>query len=268
MKDSLDTNRQFWNELTDINWRSQFYCLDEFKQGQQTLHDVELDLLGNVNGKSILHLQCHFGMDSLSLARLGAAVTGADFSDHAIARARQLGEEIGVPAEFICSDVYRLSEVLAKKFDIVFTSLGVLCWLHDLPAWAKIVSHFLLVGGTFVLVEEHPLSFILDEKSEQGNLRIAYDYFEEGAISLNEEGTYADRSARLEHKLHYEWMHNLDEIMSSIMAAGLKIESYHEYPFTMFQRFEWLVKNDNGWWQAPDGKLKLPMLFSLKCRKE
>jgi hypothetical protein len=105
-----------------------------------------------------------------------------------------------------------------KKFDIVFTSLGVLCWLHDLPAWAKVVSHFVNVGGTFVLVEEHPLAFILEEKSAPDNLH-------------------------------------------------MRIQSFREYPFGMFQRFGWMVKNENGWWQSPDGKMKVPMLFSLQCSK-
>jgi len=215
-----------------------------------------------------LHLQCHFGLDTLSLARLGATVTGADFSDNSIAAARQLAQEIGVPAEFVCADVYSLPELLEKKFDIVFTSLGVLCWLRDLPAWAKVVSHFLKVGGTFVLVEDHPLAFIMDEKSEQDNLRISYDYFDKSTLSLSDEGSYADPNAVLEHKLHHEWTHSLDEIFSSLIDAGMRIESFHEYPFAMFQRFDWLIKNEKGWWQPVDGALKVPMLFSLKCSKK
>lgn len=267
MTDSTEANRQFWNELTDIHWRSKFYAVDGFREGHQTLHDIELEQLGDVRDKSILHLQCHFGMDSLSLSRLGANVTGVDFSENAIARARALASEIGMKAEFICSDVGDLPNRLDTTFDIVFTSLGVLCWLPDLVAWANVIADFLKSGGTFVIVEEHPLSFILDEKSPPDQLRITYNYFDKSTLSFPNEGSYADREAPLQSEEHHEWTHTLDEIISSLLAAGLRLESFHEYPFAMFQRFPWLVKNDKGWWCSPDRPLNAPMLFSLKAVK-
>lgn len=144
-----------------------FYNVDEFKKGKITLKDIELAELGDVKNKSLLHLQCHFGLDTLSWARLGAEVTGVDFSEEAIEYAKRLSQELDIPARFICSNIYDTIELITDKFDIVFTSYGVLCWLPDLVEWAEIISHFLRCGGIFYIVEFHPVNNIFDNEKIQ-----------------------------------------------------------------------------------------------------
>src|SRR5688572_730649 len=136
--DYLEKNRRLWNARTDVHVTSEFYELDKFLAGKSSLNEIELNLLGDLKGKSVLHLQCHFGQDSISLARLGAEVTGVDLSDKAIAKAKELAKQTGANAEFICTDIYELPQHLDKKFDVVFTSYGTIGWLPDLDKWAKI----------------------------------------------------------------------------------------------------------------------------------
>lgn len=262
------SNVAFWNELTEIHETSSYYDLDSFMRGRQSLHDIELKELGDVRGKSLLHLQCHFGMDSLSWARLGASVTGVDYSDKAIALATKLSLELGLGAKFVQSDVYDLPNSLKGKFDIVFTSYGVLCWLQNLPEWAKVISHFLNDGGTFLIVEEHPVAYILDEKCKPEELRIGYPYFDKTTLVLNDRHSYADQSAQIEQPVHYEWTHTIEEILNALISAGLTVESFREYPFCMYQKFEWLSKGEDGFWHAPQNStIVVPLLFSLKASK-
>ena len=173
MTDYLDSNRALWDHWTKLHAASAFYDVDGFKQGTSTLMPVERDELGDVASKTMLHLQCHFGLDTLSWARVGAVVTGVDFSPDAIAMARSLSEELNIPATFLCANIYDLSETLDTLFDIVFTSYGVLTWLPDLDRWAQTVAHSLKPGGTFYIVEFHPFVSMLDDDGE----RIAYPYF-------------------------------------------------------------------------------------------
>ncbi len=149
MKKEFEANLKLWNELVDVHVKSKFYGLDDFKAGKSSLLPTEVEELGDVNGKTLLHLQCHFGMDSLSWARKGAIVTGIDFSDNAILKARELSKEIGVPATFIQSNIYDIPEIIKGKFDIVFTSYGTIYWLDDLMGWAKVIHHCLKSGGMF-----------------------------------------------------------------------------------------------------------------------
>jgi 2-polyprenyl-3-methyl-5-hydroxy-6-metoxy-1,4-benzoquinol methylase len=155
-------NENLWNHWTDLHAKSEWYDLEGFKAGRLSLGDIEREVLGDVAGKSLLHLQCHFGLDTLSWARLGARVTGVDFSEKAISLARALGSELEIPATFVRSNIYDLPDNLSGQFDIVFTSYGVLWWLPDIKEWAKVVAHFLRPGGTFLLVEFHPLASVFD----------------------------------------------------------------------------------------------------------
>src|SRR5437667_7511054 len=140
VRDSIAANRRHWDEVVAIHARSAFYDLDGFKRGACALSDIELSEIGDVAGRTLLHLQCHFGMGSLSWARLGARVTAVDFSEQAIALARSLGEELGISAEFMCGNIYDLPRLLDRKFDVVFTSYGVLCWLPDLSDWGALIA--------------------------------------------------------------------------------------------------------------------------------
>ncbi len=156
-------NKASWNKRTEIHFDSKFYDNESFIKGRSSLNDIELELLGDVREKSILHLQCHFGQDSLSLARLGAKVTGADLSDHAIAKAIELSNKIDIPAEFVCCDIYDLPKYLQGEFDIVFTSYGTIGWLPDLAKWSSTIFHFLKPEGQFIMADFHPFIWMLDD---------------------------------------------------------------------------------------------------------
>ena len=184
----IEINRQSWNSRIETHIKSEFYDLDSFLKGRSSLNDIELNLLGDIKGKNVLHLQCHFGQDTISLSRLGAEVTGVDFSDKAIESARQIAKETGSNAKFICCDIYDLPNHLDEKFDIVFTSYGTIGWLPDLDKWAKVIANFLKPNGQFVFVEFHPVVWMFDDDFE----KIAYSYFNTGAIVETENGTYAD----------------------------------------------------------------------------
>ena len=268
MDDHLQANLAHWNELTTIHARSAFYDLAGFKAGKSSLKAIEVGELGDVTGKSLLHLQCHFGMDTLSWARRGARVTGEDFSDQAIATARSLGQELGIAADFYRSDLYALPNVLAGEFDIVFTSYGVLCWLPDLERWAQVIARFLKPGGTFYIVDEHPFANVLEDDTTTGSFKVAYSYFHSPEpFRWDGEGTYADRNATVEHRTTFEWTHSLSDILNALIAAGLRVEFLHEFPYLMYAKLACMEEGEDGWWRLKDRSVSLPLLFSLKALK-
>lgn len=268
MDDYKKANRALWNEWTSIHEHSEFYGLEGFKAGRSTLDPIELEELGDVWGKALLHLQCHFGLDTLSWARLGAKVTGVDFSDKAIALARSLSEELKIPANFVCSDIYDLPNVLSEKFDIVFTSAGVLAWLPDLGRWAQVIAHFLKPGGTFYIREFHPFAYIFDDKEGITELKVAYPYFGSSEpMRCPVQGSYVDRSAKVTQPIAYEWVHSLSEILSSLISAGLRIEFLHEFPYCSFQMLPFMERSEGGRWRLKGQKDFIPFMFSLKATK-
>jgi ubiquinone/menaquinone biosynthesis C-methylase UbiE len=262
MQNYFDTNKKIWNARVPVHAESTFYDIQGFKEGKSSLNFIELEELGDVKGKSILHLQCHFGQDSLSWARMGAKVTGVDFSDEAIKLARQLNDELKLDAEFICSNVYDLKDVLDKKFDIIYTSYGVIGWLPDLEKWADIISHFLKPGGVFNIVEFHPFVWMLDEEME----KIKYSYFNLEPIAVEVEGTYTDRNAPLTGT-EYGWNHPFVEVITALLQHGLKIESFREFPFSVYNCFRNTVQGADGWWRIKGYEDKLPMMYSIKAKK-
>jgi ubiquinone/menaquinone biosynthesis C-methylase UbiE len=199
---------------------------------------------------------------------LGAKVTGVDFSDKAIALAKKLSDELNISAKFVQSDIYELSNVLNDKFDIVFTSYGVLCWLDDLQGWANTIHHFLKPGGMFLIVEEHPLSCLFEDASEPSLLKVGYSYFNKEAMRFSEEHTYTDSTSKIENTENYQWIHTLEEIISSLIKAGLQIQSFKEYAVLPYRRFPWMVQDSNDWWVLPpECKHTVPLLFSLKAKR-
>src|SRR3954453_8227745 len=163
MDNRIAANRRLWNEWARINQESDFYDMAGFRAGQTSLKPLELEEVGDVAGKSLLHLQCHFGKDTMSWARLGATVTGADFSDQAIALAQSLATELGLPARFVLSDLYNLPNALEGEFDIVYTTYGALGWLPDMDAWGRAASHFVKPGGFFYVADFHPFLMVYDD---------------------------------------------------------------------------------------------------------
>jgi ubiquinone/menaquinone biosynthesis C-methylase UbiE len=214
--------------------------------------------LGNVQGKTFLHLQCHFGMDTLSWARKGAVATGVDMSDESIKLATKLSEEIEVPATFVQSDVYDLPTILKGEFDIVFTSYGVLGWLPDLKKWASVINHFLKKGGTFYIAEIHPLTGIFDRE-----LAITDSYFRKEPHIKEFASDYVDDQVSIDGKI-YNWAHPLSEVFNVLKEEGLTIEYFHEFPFTVYDRFPGLLKEDKQrYWRFKDSSIEIPLLFSL-----
>lgn len=262
-------NQNLWNEWTAIHAQSTYYDLHSFKQGKSALKSIELAELGDVAGKSLLHLQCHFGMDTLSWARRGAKVTGVDFSEKAIALARSLSAELSIPSEFICADVYDLADILNERFEIIFTSYGVLTWLPNLRRWGQIISHLLKPGGIFYIVEFHPFFYVFDDADEVTELRTGYPYFESSKpLEIQVQGTYADRKARVSQAISYQWLHSLSEIINALASTGLRIEFLHEFPYCVDPLIPSLMeKGADGWWRLKDPTFSLPLMFSLKVIK-
>lgn len=265
----VKSNQQLWDQRATVHVKSEFYDVAGFRAGKSSLNPIELDeIAGEVAGKDLLHLQCHFGMDTLSLARLGANATGVDFSGEAIKAARQLNEDLGMSCEFIQSDIMDLKEALSGQFDIVYTSYGVLCWLPDLKRWAETIAHFLRPGGTFYIVEMHPFGYVFDDEIEEPVLRAHYPYFYDSEpLKFEPEASYADPDARIDHP-SYEWQHSLGFIISSLIEAGLRIEYLHEFDYTVYRQFPFLVQGENQIYALPEGIPPVPLLFSLRATKE
>jgi SAM-dependent methyltransferase len=263
----LQANRERWDELVAIHSRSDFYDLDSFRAGRLSLTPLEREELGDVTGKSLLHLQCHFGLDTLSWARLGAQVTGADFSPAAIELARSLSRELGIDARFVCSDVDSLPEALDGPFDVVFTSYGVLCWLPDLRRWGEVIAHFLRPGGTFYIAEIHPFAMLFDDENAEG-LQPRYTYFQ-GPEPMHFENvwTYTDSERPVDHTTTYEWNHTMGEIVNALLDAGLRLVFLHEFPFACFRMFPFLEQGEDGWWRLREQDVPIPMTFSIKAVK-
>lgn len=267
MNSHQEANRRRWNELAPIHAGSAFYDVAGFKAGRSTLLAIERDELGDVCGKSLLHLQCHFGLDTLSWARLGAQVAGVDFSETAIAQARALAAEVGLAAKFACGRVEDAPPLLAERFDIVFTSYGVLCWLPDLRPWARTIAHFLKPGGVFYMVEMHPFADVFDDSGNVTDLRVTFPYFhQEEPLAWQAEGTYADRSAVVQNKTSHVWSHSLEEIVMVLLEAGLTLEFLHEFPQCNYRRYPFMTQDPDGWWRLPVYMPALPLLFSLRAR--
>lgn len=262
MNNYTNTNRLNWNERVALHVTSEFYDLDTFKAGGSSLKSLECEELGDVSGKALLHLQCHFGMDTLSWARSGAIVTGVDFSEQAITQAKALALEQNLNARFVACDIYELPRYLTGEFDIVFTSYGVLCWLGDLSRWAQIIASFLKPGGRFYIVDSHPTGNLFDEESK-GTFSVRYSYFNIGPERYESDVSYTDSASKLNNTVTYEWSHSLGEIVNAVLEAGLQLQFLHEFPFEGYQKLPWMEQGTDGWWRLPNGDTRIPFLFSL-----
>jgi len=277
MREELELNRARWDEATRFHTRGNVYGVEDFKAGQCRLHRVEVEELGDVRGKRLLHLQCHFGLDTLSWARRGASVTGVDFSPDGIAAAERLSSETGTPAQFVCSDLYDLSRNLdaAASFDVVYTSYGVLNWLPDLKRWGEIIFQYLKPGGVFYIVECHPTArmFPTDEDlPKHPAFRPIFPYFHEPAgIRWPAGPDYADPSAR--HEVGTcEWQHPLSDIVSALLGAGLVLDHLHEFPYCawpavagakLVERFS----SSHGYYGLSASEPELPLMFSIRAHR-
>jgi SAM-dependent methyltransferase len=263
----LRANRELWDTWADLHVASEFYDVEAFKAGADSLNPED-DELGDVTGRTLLHLQCHFGKDTLSWARREAIVTGADFSPRAIEAARDLADELAIPATFVCSRIDELPGALDGRFDIVYTSRGVLGWLPDLASWAGVIAHFLTPGGTFFIHEMHPVMWLFDDEAAETELRVRYPYFRTPEpFRFETQGSYAVPEAEM-RGVEYAWPHSLDEIIGSLLDVGLRIVSFREHPTMFFRFLPFMVEDDAGTWRLPDGMPQLPLAFTLRAVKD
>jgi SAM-dependent methyltransferase len=259
----IEINKKSWNNKVETHLKSSFYDLEGFVNGNSSLNDIELNLLGDIQGKRILHLQCHFGQDTISLERLGAVVTGVDLSDKAIESAREIAKNTNSEAQFICCDLYDLPNHLQEKFDIIFTSYGTIGWLPDLEKWAKIIAEYLKPNGEFVFVEFHPVVWMFDDNFEN----IAYRYFNSGAILETETGTYADENANISQD-NIVWNHSLSEVINSLIINGLEINSMQELDYSPYNCFNNTIEFEPKKFRIKHLEDKIPMVFSIKATKK
>ncbi len=259
----LEKNRQSWNNKIDTHLQSTFYDMPAFLAGKNSLNSIELDLLGDLRGKTVLHLQCHFGQDAISLSRLGAEVTGVDLSDKAIESAVHIAAEMGADVRFICCDIYSLPAHLNGQFDVVFTSYGTIGWLPDLDLWAGIVARYLKPGGKFVFAEFHPVVWMFDDAFDT----VGYNYFKAAPIVETESGTYADKAAAIT-QTSVSWNHSLGEVLTALLGAGLEINSFQEWDYSPYNCFQNMVEVSAGKFRIAHLGDKIPMVYSLVATKK
>ncbi len=257
-----EINKTLWNNKTDVHINSEFYDNQTFIEGRNSLNSIEIELLGDIKGKSILHLQCHFGQDTISLSRLGANVTGIDLSDKVIKRAKELATKTNSDATFICCDIYDLPKYLDEKFDLVFTSYGTIGWLPDLDKWAKIVSRFLKPNGKFIFAEFHPVVWMFDDSFT----KIEFNYFNDAPIVEAEEGTYVDKNAPIKNK-SISWNHSISEVINSLLQNGLEIISMNEFDYSPYNCFNNTVEFEPQKFRIKHLGNKIPMVYSIVANK-
>ena len=277
----FDANRKWWDGVVPIHEASRGYNRPGFLRGEKPLCPVERAELGpRVAGKKLLHLQCHFGMDTLNWARLGATVTGLDFSLPAIEAARRLSAESGIPGRFLQANVYDAAAALGETFDIVYTGIGALNWLPDIRAWAHVVAACLAAGGLLYLYEGHPMMWALDEVRDDGMLVVHKRYFELPEPMMYEDDTTYVDGPKLELGKTFEWNHGLAEIVTAVIDAGLRISflhEHHEVPWRALPSMEAVGPGTHGadgryqsnrMWRLPEAQRDLvPLMYSLLAMK-
>jgi ubiquinone/menaquinone biosynthesis C-methylase UbiE len=257
----LEINKQSWNKKTDIHIQSAFYDMEGFLKGSTSLKEIELKLLGDIKGKSVLHLQCHFGQDSISLSKMGASVTGIDLSDVAIERAKELAATMNVDTKFICCNIYDLPQHLDEKFDIVFTTYGTIGWLSDMNQWAAIVSQYLKPNGEFIFVEFHPVVWMFDDEFE----KVGYNYFNSGPIIETYNGTYADKTAPISQE-YVMWNHGMGEVINSLIQNNIQIISLNEFDYSPYNCFKHTIEFEPGKFRIKHMDNRIPMVYAVKGR--
>lgn len=268
-----EANRLKWNELAEVNYTSpgSDYGVESFlntTQGTRDLHKTELEELGSVEGLDILHLQCHFGMDTLLLARKGAkSVTGLDFSPVAIRQARELAEKAGIEATFIEGNVYDAPSLIEGQYDLVYVTWGTICWLPDIEGWAKVVSHFVKPGGRFYFLDQHPVVLSFDDHAPAPHAPV-YDYFHKpDPISFDDTSVYSDENAALKTQRSYEWTHPVGDVVTALIDAGLRIEYLHEFDTVAWKALAFMEPCDGGLYRLPQGMPRLPLSYSISACK-
>jgi 2-polyprenyl-3-methyl-5-hydroxy-6-metoxy-1,4-benzoquinol methylase len=269
-----EINRLWWNERVASHVRAPSYGTQDVLQGKPKPMTLERSEIGDVKGKSLLHMQCHFGLDTLSWALYGADVTGLDFSSEAIETASTLAKEAGLTARFLETNILEADKALNEQFDIVFTSWGILGWLPDHERWAEVVANFVKPGGTFYIAEIHPMLWMFDDEDEA---RIPkdkpvyyglYDYFNcPEPLDLDSSGSYASPETDFRNNRTNEWSYDLGRIITLLIEKGLTINFVHEHDFTCNGTWPCMVEIEDGYWSLPKDWPRMPLSFSIKATK-
>lgn len=264
----FETNRAGWDERVGLHLRDQkgIYRFEAFRAGEDILGPIESAELGDISGRRVLHLQCHFGMDTICLARRGGLVTGLDFSPEAVAAARTLAAEVGAEVRFVESNVYDAPAATGGGFDMVFTSWGAIGWLPDIEAWAKVVADCLVDGGSFYIAEAHPMLWMVEEID--GKIELVWDWRTPKDQPIKEDyaESYAGDGTPVRNSISYGWNHPLSDILGALAKAGMNVEWLHEHEMIPWQAFPSMVRKGTQFVQR-DGQPKMPLAFSLRATK-
>ncbi len=270
MTDPIEINRRNWDERAIIHARDStgFYGLDRVRSGEDRLHSIEAAELGDIARKTVLHLQCHMGIDTLRLVRRGAIATGLDFSAEAIRAARRLAEETGLEADFVEGRVDEAPRLAPGPFDLVYVTWGTICWLPDLTVWARVIATVLAPGGELYFADAHPGFMLMEERG--GKLEPTYDFETpvDRPLEFKSETTYTGDPTVMTHQSTREWIHPLSAILGALIEAGLTIQMFHEHEVLPWRGLQFMVPAPDGLWRLPDGHPRLPLSFSLRARKE
>lgn len=262
MNNYVEINKKSWNNRLESHLKSDFYDMPNFLKGKSSLNAIELNLMDDVKGKKILHLQCHFGQDTISLSRMGAEMVGVDLSDKSIKKAQELAETTATSARFICADIYDLPQVLDEKFDMVFTSYGTISWLPDVDKWAQVITHFLKPGGQFVFAEFHPAVWMYDDDLNE----VTYGYNNDAPIIEEETGTYADRTADIKSK-YVCWNHGMGEVITSLLRNDLKLDQLQEFCYSPYPFVNGSEEFALGKFRIKKFGNKFPLVYAIKATK-
>ena len=260
----FEANKELWNNKTDIHIESEFYNNESFLSGRNSLNDIELEYLKDIKGKKVLHIQCHFGQDSISLARMGAEVTATDISDKAINAARRFNDACGTDVTFIETDTYNIGNHITEKFDIVFMSYGVTCWLPSVDRLAEIVVERLNPGGRMICAEFHPMLFTFDFDTD----KISYSYYNAHVYEEEVEGTYAQNDGKALRGKEYFWQHSLEELSMPYIKRGMKLSAFREYYYSPYNIFDSMKEVEKGKFVYGEFTYPIPHIYLFEFVKE
>jgi SAM-dependent methyltransferase len=265
----FEANRRLWDERVAIHRRDAtgFYEVDTVLSGGDKLNAIEANEIGDLRGLRVAHLQCHFGLDSICLARRGASVTGLDFSPAGVAEAQNLAARTGADARFVIGNVYDARKLLDGDFDMVYVTWGAINWLPDIAAWARVVASLLKPGGWLYLAESHPSTLCLDMVDERIVPRFDWRTPQDRPLSDEEEMTYTGDQTKLANRENYNWIHPFADILNGLIAAGLALDWLHEHTALTWKLFPNMEEGTDGLYRLPAGHPELPLAFSLKATR-
>jgi SAM-dependent methyltransferase len=271
VEDYAELNRASWDERAPAHAASPGYAVERFASDPGYLSEVvrfDRPRLGDIAGLRGVHLQCHIGTDTVSLARLGADMTGLDFSPASLAQARRIAGLAGADVRFVEAEVYGAAGALGPEpFDLVYTGIGALCWLPDIVRWARVVAGLLRPGGRLFLREGHPMLWALDDARPDGLLAVEYPYFERGEpLVVDEGGTYVETDVVFTHNRTHEWNHGLGEIVTALMSAGMDLTGLTEHDSVPWEALPGQMERiGGGEWRLADRPWRLPHTYTLQA---